>query len=281
MRGCILSPFLFLVTLDNVVSRTNAEAPTGVHFTMDSKLDDLDYADDIVFMSNTLEGIRKKLERLQHNAKKVGLKINVSKTKLMRIRTNNTQPLSINGVAIEDVEEFCYLGAIITKTRGTDADIQNRINKARNAYFALNKIWWSNSMSTNLKLRIFDACVVSILLYGCETWGKHQNLKRLETFVNKCLRRILRIFWPRLISNIELLRLANNREPLSKMVTRRKWRWIGHTFRKPAGDITKNALDWNPQGSRRPGRPGNTWRRTIENDVTQKGKTVFRKRGDK
>jgi hypothetical protein len=268
-----LSPFLFLVVLDNVIDRTNAEAPNGIQFDITSRLHDLDYADDIVFMSNSFSGITHKLERLQHNAHKIGLRINIKKTKLMRIGTQNTQPLTLNGVNIDDVEEFCYLGAIVTKTGGTDADIQNRINRARQAYFNLGKVWRSNFISRNLKLRIFDSCVVSILLYGCETWSNHQNIKRLEAFVNKCLRRILCIFWPNTISNLELLRLANNRRPLANEVTLRKWRWIGHTLRRPLGDIAKTALDWNPQGSRRPGRPSNTWRRTIEQEAARQGKT--------
>lgn len=57
-----------------------------------------------------------------------------------------------------------------------------------------------------------------------ETWRKHQNLKRPQTFVNKSRRRILKIFLPRTISHVELL--ANDRFPLSKEVLRRRWRWI-------------------------------------------------------
>lgn len=272
-QGCVLSSLLFLVSLDNVIARTNMEVPTGIQFTINTRLDDLDYADDLALLSNSFDGIAQKLRRLDYNGKKIGLKINVGKTKLMRIGSNNTQPLSLDGLVIEDVDEFCYLGALVTKTGGTEADIQNRINRARKAYYALNKVWRSNTISNSLKLRIFDSCVVSILLYGCETWGKHQNLRRLETFVNKCLRRILKIFWPNIISNVDLLRRANNRLPLAKEVVRRKWRWIGHTLRKPAGDIAKTALDWNPQGSRRAGRPSNTWRRTIEQEIARSGKT--------
>jgi hypothetical protein len=50
-------------------------------------------------------------------------------------------------------------------------------------------------------------------------------------------------------------------------IKRRKWNWIGHTLRKEAGTIEKTALDWNPQGYRRRGRPNVTWRRTIEDEI--------------
>jgi len=48
---------------------------------------------------------------------------------------------------------------------------------------------------------------------------------------------------------------------------RRKWNWIGHTLRKETGVIEKTALDWNPRGYRRTGRPKRTWQRTIEDEI--------------
>jgi hypothetical protein len=54
---------------------------------------------------------------------------------------------------------------------------------------------------------------------------------------------------------------------------KRKWRWIGHTLRKPGGAIAKDILGWNPQGARRRGRPRKTWRRTIEEEIIEMGKT--------
>jgi len=48
---------------------------------------------------------------------------------------------------------------------------------------------------------------------------------------------------------------------------RRKWNWIGHTLRKEARATEKAALDWNPQGYRRRGRPKRMWRKTIEDEI--------------
>src|ERR1700729_712638 len=50
-------------------------------------------------------------------------------------------------------------------------------------------------------------------------------------------------------------------EPMEQQIMNRKWRWIGHTLRKPDSSITRQALSWNPQGKRKQGRPRNTWRR--------------------
>ena len=54
---------------------------------------------------------------------------------------------------------------------------------------------------------------------------------------------------------------------------KRKWGWIGNTLRKPAANITKQALDRNPQGKRKVGRPKQTWRRSIEAEVKATGMT--------
>ncbi|GFS07901.1 hypothetical protein ElyMa_003001700 [Elysia marginata] len=72
-------------------------------------------------------------------------------------------------------------------------------------------------------------------------------IKRIQVFINRCLRRILRIKWTDKISN-ESLWERTRQIPAGDEIGRRRWRWIGHTLRKPCGSITKNVLDWNPQG---------------------------------
>ena len=54
-------------------------------------------------------------------------------------------------------------------------------------------------------------------------------------------------------------------------IRRKKWKWIGHTLRKPHNSVTKQALFWNPQGKRNRGRPKNNWRRSAEQELRQIG----------
>jgi hypothetical protein len=63
---------------------------------------------------------------------------------------------------------------------------------------------------------------------------------------------------------------ATGQKPLDRQIKKRKWSWIGHTFRKPSGITEKDALDWNPQGKR--GRPKKTWKRTVEEEARDQGK---------
>jgi hypothetical protein len=80
------------------------------------------------------------------------------------------------------------------------------------------------------------------------------------SFVNRCLRYILRIWWPKIISNTDLWRVTGQ-EDIHLEIMKRKFRWIGHTLRKEDREVPKAALLWNPQGSRKRGRPKTNWRR--------------------
>ena len=112
-----------------------------------------------------------------------------------------------------------------------------------------------------------------MLLYGSETWKVAKTTtSKLQVFVNRCLRRILNIHWPEVISNEELWRRVEETE-ISIQIKRRKWNWIGHTFRKGRDIIEREVLDWNPQGQRKRGRPNQTWRRSVHNEALGEGKS--------
>ena len=144
---------------------------------------------------------------------------------------------------------------------------------AQAAFTSLSKIWRTKDISLRTKLRIYNSNVKSVLLYGCETWNASQTcIKRIQVFINRCLRKLLRIKWTGKVSN-EIVWERTRQSPVRDEIGRRRWRWIGHTLRKPGNSITKKALDWNPQGKRSRGRPRGTWRRVIENDVQRSGKT--------
>ena len=171
------------------------------------------------------------------------------------------------------MDSFCYLGSKITGDGGADADVKSRIGKARASFEMLRKIWYSTQISKNLKLRIFKSNVLSVLLYGCETWKITENItSSIQVFVNKCLRRIHIIRWPDTITNEELWR-RSNMEIVETQIKRRKWNWIGHTLRKPADDVARTALDWNPQGKRKVCRAKTTWRRSVIAEAQTNGKS--------
>ena len=141
-----------------------------------------------------------------------------------------------------------------------------RIGKARSAYYRLNKVWRSTLYRRKTKLRIFQSNVLSILLYGCEAWKMTEaDEHRLDVFFHKCLRRILKIYWPVIITN-EVVRDLANMEKLSTMVKIRRWKYIGHISRKDNKCNERIALRWTPDGRRNRGRPKTTLRRRVERE---------------
>ncbi|XP_071177411.1 uncharacterized protein [Mytilus edulis] len=159
------------------------------------------------------------------------------------------------------------------RTGGTDADTRTRISKARQAFAMLKLVWKSTAFTENTKIRIFNTNVKSVLFYGAETWRLTAGIQhQIQVFINKCLRQICKFWWPETISN-KCLWERTNQEPATKQLKRRTWQWIGHTLRKPVGTINRQALEWNPQGHRRPGRPFHSWRRSRHKELEEIGYT--------
>ena len=111
-------------------------------------------------------------------------------------------------------------------------------------------MWGNLNISKEVKLRKFNTNVKSVL-YACETWKITNQIKRrLQIFVNKCLRRIKNTKWTGKITNEELWRITHQKS-IDNQIKRRKWNRIGHKLRKETEAKEKTALDWNPQGYRR------------------------------
>ncbi|CAH8650448.1 unnamed protein product [Schistosoma curassoni] len=266
-QGCLLSPFLFLLVVDWIMKTSTSEGKHGIQWTAQNQLDDLDFADDLALLSRTHEQMQMKTASVAAVSASVGLSIHKGKTKVLKFKAENSNPITLDGETLEDVESFTYLGSIIDEQGGSDADVKARIGKARAAFLQLKNIWNSKQLSTNIKVRIFNTNVKAVLLYGAETWRTTTTtIKKVQVFINSCLRKILNIHWPDTISN-SLLWERTNQLPAEEEIRKRRWKWIGHTLRKSSNCITRQALTWNPEGKRRRGRPKNTLRRIIEADM--------------
>ncbi|VDO67429.1 unnamed protein product [Schistosoma margrebowiei] len=144
---------------------------------------------------------------------------------------------------------------------------QMHMKTASVAAVSLSNIWNSKQLSTNIKVRIFNTNVKVVLLNGAETWRTTTTtIKKVQVFINSCLRKILNIHWPDTISN-SLLWERTNQLPAEEENRKRRRKWIGHTLRKSSNYITRQAPTWNPEGKRKRGRPKNTLRRIIEADM--------------
>ena len=201
-QGCCMSAMLFNLTIDWVMRQTTADQARGIRWTLLTQLEDLDFADDLALMSHIHQHMQEKTSRLNTFAQQVGLKISQKKTEVMMLNVSNPLPVTINEEELTTTEEFTYLGSTVRHDGGAGSDIKNRLSKARNAFRMLNNVWKSSQYSIKLKLRLYQSCVISTLLYGSGCWRMTESdLNKLSTFHTKNLRRILRIFWPETISN--------------------------------------------------------------------------------
>ncbi|CAF0803545.1 unnamed protein product [Brachionus calyciflorus] len=102
------------------------------------------------------------------NAKKVRLLINAEKqTVQMIFNTEKSDPLVHDGHQISMVEDFKYLGSYI---RSSEKDIEMRIGLTWAAFEKLRHILTSSKIDLKLRMRIFNAACIPVLLYGCESW---------------------------------------------------------------------------------------------------------------
>jgi Domain of unknown function (DUF6451) len=145
--------------------------------------------------------------------------------------------------------------------------VRVRIRKAEIAFAQLRNIWSSKILPRKLKVRIFNSNVKSVQLYACETCLVTESISKwIQGFINRKLRIIRGVFWPDVMATEDLWQSCQQIDPAIED-RKRKWGWFGHTLRKPHEELCRKALEWNPQGSRKPGRPKNTWRRTITKEL--------------
>ncbi|KAK6491765.1 hypothetical protein HHUSO_G3931, partial [Huso huso] len=172
---------------------------------------------------------------------KIGLIMNHNKTDIMTLNIASSSPVQIEDHVISNTETFTYLGSTISKDGGTSQDIRNRINKARNTFRSLNTVWKSSKYNTKTKLKIYQSCILSTLFYGAECW-------RVTEYD------VQTVFIP---YNLTLLAQNNlkpdlltqcSQEDMSTIITRRRWRWIGHVLRMETDSIIRIAVRWTPEG---------------------------------
>ncbi|VDP54086.1 unnamed protein product [Schistosoma curassoni] len=189
---------------------STSEGKHGIQWTAQNQLDDLDFADDLALLSRTHEQMQMKTASVAAVSALVGLSIHKGKTKVLKFKAENSNPITLDGETLEDVESFTYVGSIIDEQGGSDADVKVRIGKIRGVFLQLKNIWSSKRLSANVKTRIFHTNVKEVLPYGAETWRTTKTIiKKAKAIINNCLRKILNIHRPDTINNSVLWERTN------------------------------------------------------------------------
>jgi hypothetical protein len=205
---------------------TNKEG-TRTRNTPAKYITDLDFADDIMLISDDAINSQKQLDSVDIMARKVGLKINRAKTEFMMVG-NWASPieLRVSTGSINLVKDFKYLGSwLLNCTK----DFEIRKALAWKACIRLVKIWKSNSISNAVKMKLFRACVESTLLYNAVTWTLTDTLSRkLDGCYTKLLRYALNRKWSDYIPNSTLY---NGLESVSIRLLEKQLIFAGHCIR--------------------------------------------------
>lgn len=176
--------------------------------------------------------------------------------------------ITIGDTQLELVDAFTYLGSTVTRSTSLGAEISSRIAKAAGVMAKLNKRVWNNSLlSERAKVRVYQACVLSTLLYGSESWSTYaRQERRLNGFHLRSLRRLLHIKWQDKVPNTEVLQRADLLN-IPSMLIQRRIRWLGHVHRMDPQRLQREILYGELRdGACRAGRPLLRFKDTIKSD---------------
>ena len=167
-QGCILSPTLFNILLEEIMTDT-LEKHHGTVSIGGRTITNLRFADDIDGLAGDEEELEALAECMDTASRKYGMEINADKTKVMTSNPNGIQnDININDHALDNVSTFKYLGSIISE-EGSKPDILASTAHATAAMTKLKRIWKYKNIQLNPKVRLMRALVISISLYACES----------------------------------------------------------------------------------------------------------------
>ena len=190
--GCTISLWLSNVVLDRVTMEAKREFQSEVKLST-GDVGVLLFADDMVVMAESVEGLQSNLQVLSDVLSRWELKVNWRKTKVMRVaRKSEECEVTIGEEIIEQVDAMKYLGVMISSDGSMDKAVEARIGNATRVIRGMNEmVLRRKELSRSTKLKVVNATVMPKLMYGCETWSlsKRQQSKVQATQMN-VLRRI-------------------------------------------------------------------------------------------
>ena len=202
LQGCILSPPLFNITLEAMMKIVKDKVNSGVNL-YGTKVNNLRYADDIIGVTETAGELQELTSSINTVSERIGMQINKDKTNTMMIgRRHENFNIQINNEELKQVKDFVYLGSKFTENNDHSEDIKRRLVLARQKFAQLKAIWKSKYISTELKIRLYNALIVPIAIYGSETWTLIQyTTNKIQAFEMQCMRTIANIQWTDRVTN--------------------------------------------------------------------------------
>ena len=164
----ILSPCLFNLYAEYIMRNAGLEETQAGLKIARRNINNLRYADDTTLMAESEEELQSLLMKVKVESEKVGLKLNIQKTKIMK--SGPTTSGEIDGETVETVSDFIFLGSKITTDGDCSHEIKRRLFLGRKVMTNLDSIFESRDIALPTKVRLVKAMVFPVFMYGCESW---------------------------------------------------------------------------------------------------------------
>ena len=199
-----MSPCLFNIYAEYIIQNARLdEAQAGIKIGR-RNINNLRYADDTTLMAES-EELKSLLMKVNEKSEKVGLKLNIQKTKIMA-----SGPITSWQIDGETVADFIFGGSKITADGDCSHEIKRCLLLGRKAVTNLDSTLESRDTTLLKKLHLVKAMVFPVVMYRCESWTvKKAEHQRIDTFELWCWRRLLRVPWTARRSNESILKVIS------------------------------------------------------------------------
>ena len=226
-QGCILSLCLFNLYAEYIMRDTGLEeAQAGIKIA-GRNISNLRYADDTTLMAESEEELKSLLMKVKEESEKVGLKINIQKTKIMA--SGLITSWEIDGETVETVSDFILGGSKITADGDCSHEIKRCLLLGRKVMTNLDSILKSRDITLPTKVRLVKAMGFPVVMYGCESCTmKKAEHQRIDAFELWCWRRLLKFPWTARRSNQSILKETSPKCSLEGLMLKLKLQYFGH-----------------------------------------------------
>ena len=222
-----MPPCLFNLYAEYIIRNAGLEeAQAGIKIAGRS-INNLRYADDIILMAESEEELKSLLMKVKEESKKVGLKLNIQKTKIMA--SGPITSWEIDGETVETVSDFIFVGSKITTDGNYSLEIKRRLLLGRKIMTNLDSIFKSRDVTLPTEVHLVKAMLFPVVMYGCESWmvkkAEHQRINAFELW---CWRRLLKVPWTARRSNKSILKEISPGCSLEGLMLKLKLQYFGH-----------------------------------------------------
>ena len=178
-------------------------------------------------MAESEEELKSLLMKVKEESEKVGLKLNIQKTKIMA--SGPITSWEIDGETVETVADFIFLGSKIIADGDFSHEIKRHLLLGRKVMTNLDSILKSSDITLPTRVRLVKAMVFPVVMYGCESWTiKKAECRRIDDFELWCWRRFVRVPWTARRSIQSILKEIRPGCSLEGVILKLKLQYFGH-----------------------------------------------------